>query len=108
MHQMLKGLDPHEKPLDHGCRVCHTHLLGRTPHIGLLPVKDPLYQQLVQNSVDVPHSCSPVSHPASSLHLGEPDEVTEMEVVSLIMIPILSLAVHPLDQGVSCGIGASG
>ena len=38
------------------------------------------------------------------LHLSKPDEVTKMEVVSLVMVPVFSLAVHPLDQGVSSRI----
>ena len=101
---MFKALDPHEQPLNHGCRVCHTHLLGRTPHVGLLPIKDPLHQQPVQDSVNVPYSSPPVPHPPSRLHLGKPDEVPEMEVVGLVMVPVFSLAIHPLDQGVSSGI----
>ena len=103
---MFKALDPHKKPLDHGGRVCHTHLLGRTPHVRLLPIKDPLHQQPVQNSVNVPHPRSSISHPASSLHPGKPDEIAE-EVVSLVVIPVFPLAVHPLNQRVCSGIWAS-
>ena len=87
--------------------VCHTHFLGRTPHVGLLPIKDPLYQQPVQDLVNVPHPCSPVSHSASSLHPSKPDEIAEVEVVSLIMVPVFPLAVDPLDQGVCSGVWAS-
>ena len=106
-YSMFKALDPHEKPLDHGCRVCHTHLLSRTPHVGLLPVEYSLHQQPVQDPIDIPHPRSPVSHPASSLHPGEPDKVTEVEVVSLIMVPVFSLAINPLNQRVRSGVGAS-
>ena len=101
---MFKALNPREQPLDHGSRVHHTHLFGCTPHVWLFPVKDPLHQQLVQNSIDVPHPCSPVPHLSSSLHLGKPDEVLEVEVVHLVMIPVFSLAIHPLDQGISSGV----
>ena len=41
----------------------------------------------------------------SSLHLGKPDEVTKVEVVSLVVVPVLSLLVNPLDERVSGGIG---
>ena len=85
----------------------HTHLLSCTPHVGLFPIKDPLYQQPVQNAIDVPHPRPLVSHPASSLHPGKPDEITEMEVVSLVVVPILSLLVNPLDQRVGSGVWAS-
>ena len=54
--------------------------------------------------LDVPHPCSPVPHPSSSLHSGKPNKVTEVEVISLFMVPVLSLLVNPLDQGVSSGI----
>ena len=97
---MLKAFYPHEQPLDHGCRMRHAHFLGGTPHVGLFPIKDSLHQQLVQDSVNVPYSSPPVPHSPSRLHPGEPDEVPEMEIVGLIMIPILPLSVHPLDQGV--------
>ena len=82
----------------------HAHFLGSTPHVGLFPVKDSLHQQPVQDSVNVPYSSPPVPHPPSRLHLGEPDEIPEMEVVSLVMVPVFSLAIHPLDQGVSSHI----
>ena len=101
---MFEALNPHEQPLDHGSRVRHTHLFGCTPHVWLFLVKDPLHQQLVQNLINVPHPRPPVPHPSSSLHLGKPDEVPEVEVVSLIMIPAFSLAVHPLDQGISSSV----
>ena len=104
---MFKALDPHKKPLDHGHRVCHTHLLGSTPHIGLLPIKYPLDQQSVQDSINVPHPSPQVSHPASSLHPGKPDEITEVEIISLIVVPVFPLAIHPLDQGVCSGVRMS-
>ena len=106
-YAMLEAFYPHEQPLDHGCRMRHAHFLGGTPHVGLFPVKDSLHQQPVQNPVDVPYPCSPVSHPASSLHPGKPDEVVEVEVVSLVIVPVFSLAVNPLNQGVCSGVRAS-
>ena len=104
---MFEALDPHEQPLNHSCRVRHTHLFGCTPHVWLLSVKDPLYQQPVQNSVDVPHPCSPVLHLASSLHPGKPDEIVEVEVISLVMVPVFPLAIHPLNQRVCSSVWAS-
>ena len=74
------------------------------PHIWLFPVKDPLHQQPVQNSIDVPHPCPPVPHMPSHLHPGKPDEVPQVEVISLIVIPVFSLAIHPLDQGIGSGV----
>ena len=104
---MFKALNPHEEPLNHGHRVCHTHFLGRTPHVGLLPVKYPLHQQPVQDSVNVPYLSPPVSHLPSRLHPGKPDEVPEVEVISLIMVPVFPLTIHPLDQGVCSGVQVS-
>ena len=104
MYPMFKALNPHKKPLDHGSRVCHTHLFGSTSHVGLLLVKHTLNQQLVQDLVNIPHLCSPIPHPSSSLHPGKPDEVTKVEVISLVMIPVLSLLVDPLDQRVGSGV----
>ena len=101
---MFEALNPHGQPLDHGSQVRHTHLFGCTPHVWLLPVEYPLHQQLVQNSIDVPHPCPLVPHPSSSLHLGKPDEVTEVEVISLVVVPVLPLLVDPLDQRVGSGI----
>ena len=101
---MLEAFYPHEQPLDHGCRMHHAHFLGGTPHVGLFPVKDSLHQQPVQDSVNVPYPSPSVPHPSCSLHLSKPDEVPEVEVVSLVMIPVLPLSVHPLDQGVSSRI----
>ena len=46
-----------------------------------------------------------VPHPLSSLHPGKPDEVTKVEVIGLIVVPVFSLLVDPLDQGISSGIG---
>ena len=83
--------------------MCHAHLFHCT-HVWLLPVEYPLHQQSVQNPVNVPYSSSPVPHSLSRLHPGEPDEVPEVEVISLVMVPVISLAVHPLDQGVSSRI----
>ena len=80
--------------------VCHTHFLGRTPHVELLPIKYPLHQQPIQDSVNVPYSSPPVPHPPSCLHPGEPDEVPEMEIVGLVVVPVFPLAVRAtaLDQ----------
>ena len=75
--------------------------------LGFLPIKDPLNQQPVQNSVNVPHPRSSISHPVSSLHPDKPDEIAEVEVVSLVVIPVFPLAVHPLNQRVCSGIWAS-
>ena len=79
---MFEALNSHEQPLDHGSRVCHTHLFSCTPHVWLFPIKDPLHQQLVQNPIDVPHPCSPVPHPLHCLHPSKPYEVTKMEVIA--------------------------
>ena len=104
---MFEALDLHEQPLDHGSRMRNTHLFGCTPHVGLFPIKDPLHQQLVQNAANVPHPCHPVLHPASTLHPGKPDEIAEVEVVGLVVIPVFPLAVDPLNQGVGSGVGTS-
>ena len=101
---MLEAFYPHKQPLDHGCRMRHAHFLSGTPHVGLFPVKDSLHQQPVQDSVNVPYSSPPVPHPPSRLHPGEPDEVPEMEIIGLVMVPVFPLAINPLDQGVSGSI----
>ena len=85
----------------------HAHFLRSTPHVRLFSVEDPLHHQSIQDPVNVPDTSPPVPHPPRCLHPGKPDEVPEVEVVSLVMVPVFSLAVHPLNQGVCCGVGAS-
>ena len=44
-------------------------------------------------------------HTTSSLHVGKPDEVVEVEIVSTITIPPISSLINPLDQEMGSGVG---
>src|ERR1700743_1612314 len=85
----------------------HAHLLGGTPHVGLFPVKDALHQQPVKDSVNVPYTSPSIPHPPRRLHPREPYEVPEVEVIGLVVIPVFTLSIDPLNQRVCSSVRAS-